>query len=293
MSLMIDSKIIPMTEVYADENWNCRGPINMGEIMTLQAEIKKDGLLQPVVVRPYRSADYPNEKLDPYKDYKFALVAGFRRFKACKFLELKEISVIIKTGLDEFQARAMNMIENIERKQLNIKQEADGLVLFKKAGWTQKQTAEKLNQSVGWVSIRWTLLELEPEIQEVAAAGLLSQDNIKTIASLPPGFMRFDAVKEIKNARAKGEKSEIEKVMKLGKKKNPMKRQERKPQEIFLLIENILENIGPSLATRCMAWCAGEISDLELLRDIKEAAIKADPNHKYVPPEHMAHIRGY
>lgn len=272
------SELVDVKRIHADWAWNVRGVVSLGEVRELKEEIKRDGLLQPVVVRP-----------TVHPDFDLFLVAGFRRFRCIQSLGWEKVSAVIIPGLTELQYRSLNLKENLDRKQLNILQEARGIEKYKQAGWNQKQVAEELGQSSGWVSVRFMLLDMEPEIQECAAAGMLSQDNIRLVHDFPPGFMRMDAVKQIKVAKEKGEKSQIELVMKLGRKTNPMKAIPRKPREILQMNEAIGELIGFGFATRLAGWCAGEVSDIEIMYDLREEAKAA--GKRFVMPEHWKHIK--
>ncbi len=275
--MITESPKVPTTEVFADYAWNCRGVIQPHSVQTLKQDLEKTGLLQPVVVRPYN--------VPPYK---YSLIAGFRRFTAIKALGWSEIDVRV-IDVNDITARVINLKENIERSDLNIKQEADGIAHFKTAGWTVDEVAKRLNQSKGWVSTRFLLATLEPEIQMEAAAGFLSQQHIKIIATLPPGEMRFAAVRQVKEAKARSEKVDLEPGSGKSKVKNPLQRKVRGPKDIFPFVDTIFDNIGPCFATRCMAWCAGEVSDIELLRDLKAETEAA--GNKFVLPESHSHVR--
>lgn len=274
------SIVVPISTVFADYVWNCRGLIPPHSVKTLESELKKDGLLQAVIVIPYNDLKRPEKK--------FKLIAGFRRFTAITNLKWEMIEVKVKE-VSEIEARLLNLKENIDRQDLNIKQEADGIAHFKRAGWTQLEVARRLSQSTGWVAVRFLLLELEEDIQMVAAAGLLNQEQIKAIAALAPGEGRYAAVRSIKEAKARGEKADLEFKGPKTKVKNALKRKARAPREIFPFIENIIDNVGAGLASRAMAWCAGEVSDIELMRDIKAECEKL--GRKYEAPETHSHIR--
>jgi len=248
---------IPLSEILCDQDWNSRGPVSGADVLSLAKLIEDQGLLQPITLMPYN--DFPGKK--------YKIVVGHRRFLAFKSLKRETIPAMVNSTLDDNSAKVANLIENLERKNLNILQEAKGIEGFYIAGWTHQEIAKKLGQSTGWVSIRLQLLKLEPEIQQEAAAGLLTQYQIKEIADLPSKGQRFEAVRKIKDAKIKGEKPQISTKK---KKVNPLKRKKREAQEIFDMIEHIQEYLEYGIHTRCLAWAAGEISDFDLFRDIKE-----------------------
>ncbi len=253
---------VPMEDIFADPNLNCRGEIVPFDVIELSRSIEKNGLMSPITVQPY------NLEKDGHT-YKYRVIVGHRRHKSHVILNRKTIKAIVKTGLTELQARILNLQENLERKNLNILQEALAVQKFKLAGYTMQEVAQNVGMSTGWVQVRFALLDLEPEIQKVAEAGFLTQEQVKDIYSMSSSEERFDAVKQIKESKLKGEKKAI-KVKK--PKKNPLARKVRNKDEIFEMNEFILDNLGSNLATRALAWAAGEISDLDLYRDMKKVA---------------------
>lgn len=255
----LNVQMMPMELIFADDQLNCRGPIVPYDVLDLAKSIEKNGLQQPISVQPYI--------LKP--PYKYRIILGHRRFKAFQVLKYEKIPAIIKEGLTEVQVRVLNLQENLERKDLNIMQEALAIEKFKRAGYTMHEVAQLVGMSTGWVQVRFTLLELEPEIQEAAAAGFVTQEQIKDLSSIPSKDARFAAVKAIKESRMRGEKRAI-KVKK--PKRNLLMKKQRDRNGIFEMMDLILDTLGSSFATRCLAWAAGEISDLELYRDIKDIA---------------------
>lgn len=250
---------VPIHEIYADSELNCRGAIVPYDVIELANSIEKNGLQQPITIQPY--IEHP--------PYKYRIVVGHRRHKAFIVNGAKTIPCIIKEGLTELQARILNLQENLERKNLNLLQEALAIQKFKFAGYTIQEVAKLVGMSTGWVQVRFALLELEPEIQETAAAGFLTQEQVKDIYSMPNTQERFTAVKQIKESKLRGEKKAI-KVKK--PKRNPLARKVRSKEEILQMNEFILDVVKSNFGTRCLAWAAGEISDLDLYRDMRVVA---------------------
>lgn len=256
-------KDLLIEEIFEDVNLNCRGAIIPLDVVDLARSIERNGLLQPITVQPFTSKDNPK--------IKYRIIVGHRRFTAFQVLKRNTIPAIVKVGLSEVQARILNFQENLERKNLNIMQEALTISKFKDAGYTMKEVGNLLNVSMGWVQIRYNLLSLEPKIQEAAAAGFLTQNHIKDLYSMPNSEARFEAVKRIKESKLKGEKKSIE-IKK--KKYNPLVRRARDRAAIYDMTGFILDTLGESLATKALGWAAGELSDLELYRDMKIEAEK-------------------
>jgi len=253
---------LKMEELYEDTDMNCRGAIVPIDVVDLCKSIERNGLLQPITVQPYTKPDDPK--------IKYRIIVGHRRYTAFRVLKRESIPALIKIGLSEVQARVLNLQENLERQDLNILQEAKSIYKFKEAGYTMQEVAKLLNVSIGWVQVRYNLLSLEPEIQAEAARGFLTQGHIKQLYAMPDRETRFEAVKKIKESKLRGEKKAIN--IATPKKRNPLIRKPRQREEIFDMIGFIIDILGSSFSTRALAWAAGEISDLELYRDMKVEA---------------------
>ena len=256
---------IKLTEIFADESFNSRGRIAPIDVADLAKSIEKDGLIQPVVV---------TDLVDDPEGRKYKLIAGFRRHMAHRILERDTIPAIYRAGIGDRQARILNLKENIDRENLNIYQEALAIKQLNVLGGTQEQIAKETGQSKGWVQVRLMLLELPEEIQREAAAGFLTQQQIRDINMLPTADEQYAAVKRIKKYKMGGGKGSI-KVRKSDKTK-VKKRRER--ADIFEAMDMIQEAVGAGFHSRCMAWCAGEITDYDFHASIQEYA-----NEKGVP----------
>ena len=263
----MEVKYLPINEIYVDSEFNCRGDIAPIDVVDLAKSIESVGLQSPVSVQ-LLPANLNKPDLDR-NVHKYRLVMGHRRLTACKILKYKTIPAFVKTELTDVQAQILNLQENLERKDLNKLQEAKAIEKFKRAGYTLAEVAKLVGMSTGWVQIRYNLLELEPEIQQAAAADLITQEQIKDLYSLPNKEQRFEAVKRIKDSRLRGDK----KAIKIKEpKRNILAKRPRQREEIFEMITHIIQSLGAGLHTRTLAWAAGEINTLELYQDIKEEA---------------------
>src|SRR5690606_1891994 len=114
------------------------------------------------------------------------------------------IPCMVKSGLDEVQARILNLGENLKRKDLNILQEARAISHLHEFGVPRDHVAAELGVSSGWVQTRYYLLELPEDIQEECAAGVINQAQIKQLYTLrDKPDQQFEAVKKIKDAKAR------------------------------------------------------------------------------------------
>ena len=119
----------------------------------------------------------------------YRLIVGHRRFRAVTaFLKWTEIPAYICEGLSDHEARMLNLSENLQRKSLNILEEARAIQnLYPKGATSVREAARELKQSTRWVQLRVRLLRMPEAIQQKAAAGLLSQANLETLAGLEIG----------------------------------------------------------------------------------------------------------
>lgn len=269
---------IPMSEIDADEKWNCRGVIIPSSVEELVADIRVKTLMQPIVVRACINGDF-----------KYRIVAGFRRFMAARVLRWKIMPCVIKNVTEE-QAAFMNLTENIIRKELDWVQEAHAIKTLQERypSITEVQMAERLQQSRGWIQIRKYITELPPECQDVIKRGDVTQEQIRIIWQMPDPLEKLRAIKKIKEAKERGMKINLAPKIDKTMSKDEM-RHVRGRTDIFTMQHHIQQAVGNNFGTRLLAWCAGEIDDLEIFYDIKNIAQNQfdgdDPRSQYAIPE--------
>ena len=266
--------VVPMDKIIANlPDFNCREKVNPADCIELAQEIKEKGLLFPVILRPYI-----DEINFPGKEY--ALVAGYRRHMAHVINRSPTIEAEIRT-LSEADAALLNLTENLEREDLNFMQEARAFKrLQTRMGYSPDMIAMKLHRSPTWVAVRLKALELEPEIQNSIENGFLNQAQINQIYELPPGEQRYEAVRQLKSAKLRGDKRKPT----FGKKKpkNPHTKKRRDIQDIFEMQDHMLEEFGGGSLDRCpfvirrmiqaLGWAAGEATDMELYAALRQIA---------------------
>lgn len=251
---------IPMDLIFSDSSWNCRGAIAPIDVETLAESIKVDGLMQAIVVQPYK-----------HPPYRYKIVVGHRRHAACKRLKMTEIPANVMENLSEDTARSLNLKENLERKDLNMLQEARAIQWFRDRGLQLREVAKRAGKSTGWVTSRYMILDLEPEIQMEIAAGLLTQAQIEGLHLIPSKSGRYEAVKKAKEAKARGESTDVIEVkVKKTVMTDTSTKVSRKNPEIFQVQDMVTDSVGPNIATRSLAWCAGVISTKDYLESLKE-----------------------
>jgi ParB family chromosome partitioning protein len=261
---------INVKEIWADPEFNCRGHIAPIDVIDLSKDIEAHGLQQPISVKPLKNGEARDPK------YKYKVITGHRRHKAFEVLGRETIPCVINEEISDSDALILNLGENLHRQDLNIMQEAKALERLKMTGFSLTEVSRQLNKSTTWVNVRYMLLELPDVIREAAAAGYINQVQIKELHSLANVKEQIQAAKKIKEAKARGEKAP--KITKT--KRDMFKRKPREVDDIFYMQEHIQDAIGNNFGTRCLAWAAGEISDLELYRDIKDISVKAGIDYR-------------
>lgn len=126
----------------------------------LADSIREEGLAQPVLLRP-----------DPAKQGKFILVAGERRYRSFKLLNRAAIPSYVRP-LNEEQALKLQIIENLQREDVNPMKEARGFeMLIKEKKYTTASISEQIGKSIDYVQERIRLVQLIPEIQDLVRSG--------------------------------------------------------------------------------------------------------------------------
>lgn len=250
---------IPMDQIHYDEEFNCRGAISPLDVADLARDIEEKGLLQPISV--CRLPDQPD---------KFRLLMGHRRYVAHKVLGKKTILATVREDdLGEVDARILNLTENLQRKQLNVLQEARAIDPLRKLGLTEDETAKRLGTSRGWVQVRFMLLKLPPEIQAEAAAGFINQTDIRRVymSFRDAGVDEaFEIARLLKDTKLLGKKKR--RKQKLKKQANAKVR--TKPEMELMQDYLYTQTKRATIAQRVLAWTSGYITDDELHISMKE-----------------------
>jgi len=123
------------------------------EFVNLKSSIKEHGLLQPIVVRPV--------------DHGFEIVAGHRRFSACRSLRWRFIQCKIR-DLSDKHAYEIQLTENVQRKSMDPIEEAEAYQKYvHEFGWGGiSDLSQKIGKSEEYVSHRIQLLKLPNDVRE-------------------------------------------------------------------------------------------------------------------------------
>ena len=136
----------------------------------LAESIKEYGLIQPIIVTQ--------------KDGYYSIIAGERRWRACKLAGLKEIPAILRED-DEKKNNEIALIENIQREDLNPYEKALGIKnLMDSYGFTQEEIAKKLGKGRSTIANSIRILNLDPRVIELAKQGKLSEGHCKALLAI-------------------------------------------------------------------------------------------------------------
>lgn len=148
-----------------------RKTFNEDGLQELANSIKQNGVIQPVVIRKLGSG--------------YELIAGERRLRACKIANLETIPAIIKELTDE-EALAIALIENIQRKDLNIIEESCGYKrLIDEFNLTHEELAKITGRSRSHITNILRLLNLGNDVQEMLILGNIDMGHARALLSLP------------------------------------------------------------------------------------------------------------
>ena len=142
------------------------------EIEELGASIEKDGVLQPILVRMVAKNSYQ-------------IIAGERRWQACKLIGLKTVPIRIKEA-DDDKALELALVENVQRPDLNPIEEAYGYRrLMERRNMTQSEVAQAMSKGRSTVANALRLLELPEEAQQLLFEEKITAGHARAILSIP------------------------------------------------------------------------------------------------------------
>lgn len=140
-------------------------------LVELSESIRSQGIMQPILVRKKNNGRYE-------------IIAGERRWQASKKAGMKEIPVLVKE-ISDSSALAMALIENIQREDLNIIEEAQGIKrLLEEFKMTHEEAAVALGKSRVAVSNILRLLNLSNYVQNLLLENKIEMGHARALISL-------------------------------------------------------------------------------------------------------------
>lgn len=164
----------------------------LGDIEELMASIKEKGILQPIIVRE--------------KDGRYEIIAGERRCVAAKNIGLKDVACI-EMNVSDNEAMEIALIENLQRKDLDVFEEADGLnALVDMYGYSHKQIAEKIGKARSTITEIISISKIPKEIRNMCEEfSIKSRSTIIELAKQENEDNMYRLISEIKKRELKRE----------------------------------------------------------------------------------------
>ncbi len=143
-------RVIPINQIEPNPD---QPRVEIGDLSELAGSIKQKGVLEPLLVKPMG-------------DGTWMIIAGERRWRAANLAGLREVPCI-ELDIDEKSIAEIALIENLQRKDLNVWEEADGLAyLSEKFGYTHEEIAHKIGKSRTTVTESFAIAGLPENIRQ-------------------------------------------------------------------------------------------------------------------------------
>lgn len=153
------------------------------ELKELAQSISNFGVIQPVIVRKKKGG--------------YQLIAGERRYRACKMIGQQHIPAIVQEIDDEAMA-AVSLIENLQRKELNYFEEAIAYsTLINRFGLTQEELAQRVGKSQSAIANKLRLLKLAPDIRNLIISGIITERHARALLKLNTPEMQKEIIRNI------------------------------------------------------------------------------------------------
>ena len=163
--------LIPIEKIFRDEN-QPRKEFDKEKINELAQSIEKNGLIQPLIVTK-RNIDT------------FSLVAGERRWRAAQITKLRVLpSLLLPDDLDKDE---ISLIENIQREDLKVSEEAKAYMsLIKKNNYTHETLASIVGKSRSHITNLLRLLDLDDFFSDLLNQGKISMGHARVLVGKTP-----------------------------------------------------------------------------------------------------------
>ena len=198
----------------------------------LAISIKRYGVIQPITVVK--------------NGLKYIIIAGERRYRACKIAGLKKIPVIVKEYTEK-ECKEIALIENLQREDLNPIEEAVALrKLIDEYNLSQEELANNLGKSRPAIANSLRLLTLHPQVQKLVVDGRLSAGHARCLVSIKD----YDAQIKYANAAADKKISVRELEMMVNAYLNPNKETPKKTIKLTQELKEFVNDMQRIFATK-------------------------------------------
>ena len=200
-------KIIPVEQIKPG-SWQARKNFDANDLEDLSNSIKSKGILSPILVTQ------SNDKNESSYD----LIAGERRWRAAQMAKIHEVPCIVVNDVDANSASVMSLIENIQRKDLNAIEEAQGLnELINQHNYTQESAGKIVGKSRVYITNSLRLLKLPEKILSLIKDNKLSAGHARLLIGMEDAVeIAQKVIKDSLSVR------DLEKILKNFNQKKPL-----------------------------------------------------------------------
>jgi ParB family chromosome partitioning protein len=216
-------------DVIRDNSQQPRTNYDTTTMEELKSSIKEKGLLQPLLVRPVDGGGYE-------------VIAGERRLRAARALNLKDVPVVIKNVTND-EALILALIENIQREELNAIEE--GLAykkLLDEHHLTYEQVAQSVSKDISTVSNMIRLLKLPDDIREKVVSGEVSMGHARALVGVDNAQVQKELFLLVLNKKISVR--ELEALIRNAATVKKSKKDTHKDHEIVYLEEELQKLLG-------------------------------------------------
>lgn len=218
----------------------------------LAESISKHGLLQPLLVRPLPLGGYQ-------------IIAGERRYRACRMAGITEVPVIIRE-LGDTETMEIALIENLQREDLTPIEEALGYqVLIDEHGFSQEEVAQSVGKSRPAIANSLRLLKLPQSILDLVSDGKISAGHARALLTLEDEKLMQELAEEIikKDLSVR----QVEKICKQKPKPEKEEVPEKKPSFYSMVELALNESLGRKIKVSKNKGKQGGILQIEFYSD--------------------------
>ncbi len=262
-------KIVKITRVEPNRK-QPRKHFDEDALQELADSIKKVGIIEPILVREN-------------KDY-YEIIAGERRWRASKLAGLKEVPIIIRNDLTEQQIVEIQLIENLQRENLNPIEEAQGYKrLIEEFELKQDEVAERVSKSRVAITNSLRLLKLCEPVQQMIIDKKLSTGHARAIISIENPEQQTELAEKIFDERLSVRDAEklVRQILEPAKQKKKEQKKNENLESIYRDLETkCTEAVGTRVVISSKGDGAGKIEidfynsdDLEKITDRIRRAI--------------------
>jgi len=160
--------------------------VDFGDLTELTASIAEKGVLEPLLVKPNRLTG------------RWMIIAGERRFRSAQKAGLKEVPCV-EMEVDDGTIAEIALIENMQRKDLTVWEEADGLLaLCERFGYTHDDVARKVGKSRSTVTEAMAIARIPDDVREICRqADINAKSSLLQIVRQPDDDSMISLAKKI------------------------------------------------------------------------------------------------